>query len=67
MSYTIGVPPIGRLCCVLHRQAYGAVQTSLSANGVLKGALFWEWLSNGESATDTGVRETDSTWQCAAD
>jgi hypothetical protein len=48
------------------RQAYGAVETSLNASGVLRGALFWEWLSDGESATLTGVRETDSTWQCAA-
>ena len=50
---------------LMRRKAYGAVETSLKASGVLRGALFWEWLSDGESATDTGVRETDSTWQCA--
>ncbi len=48
------------------RKVYGAVESSLNASGVLRGALFWEWLADGESATATGIRVTDSTWQCAA-
>jgi hypothetical protein len=51
------------------RQAYGAVESSLKAGGVLRGALFWEWLSDGELASESaffGVSETDFTWQCAA-
>ena len=48
------------------RKVYGAVESSLNAGGVLRGALFWEWLADGELATETGIRVTDSTWQCAA-
>ena len=52
--------------CTPSRSVYGAVESSLNASGVLRGALFWEWLADGESPTETGIRVTDSTWQCAA-
>jgi hypothetical protein len=43
---------------------YQAVNNSLSANRPLRGALFWEWNTDGQPRGERAIEIGDTAWKC---